>query len=54
MLVVRIELHSAVTGKVTEIGRMTITNDGYSRRCRPEPGVHGTSSRCAGESSAKT
>jgi hypothetical protein len=28
MLVVKIELHSAITGKVTEIGRMHIVNDG--------------------------
>lgn len=28
MIVVRVELHSARTGKITEIGRMTITNDG--------------------------
>jgi len=28
MLVVRIELHSAITGKVTEIGRMIVSNDG--------------------------
>lgn len=28
MIVVKVELHSAITGKVTEIGRMKITNDG--------------------------
>jgi len=28
MIVVRVELHSAVTGSVTEIGRMTLSNDG--------------------------
>lgn len=28
MIVVRIELHSAITRKVTEIGRMTIANTG--------------------------
>jgi hypothetical protein len=28
MLVVRVELHSAVTGKVTELGRMIVANDG--------------------------
>src|SRR5437660_6429895 len=33
---------------------MTTTSGGCSRRCRPGPGVHGTSSRCAGGSSAKT
>lgn len=27
MLIVRVELHSAVTGKVTEIARMMIAND---------------------------
>lgn len=31
MLVVRIELHSAITGEVTEIGQMIICNDGTSR-----------------------
>ncbi len=30
MLVVKIELHSAITGGVTEIGRMLIGNDGES------------------------
>jgi hypothetical protein len=30
MIVVKIELHSARTGKVTELGRMLITNDGTS------------------------
>lgn len=30
MIVVRIELHSAVTGKVEEIGQMVISNDGTS------------------------
>lgn len=28
MIVVRIELHSATSGKITEIGRMHISNDG--------------------------
>lgn len=28
MIVVKIELHSAVTGEVTELGRLHITNDG--------------------------
>jgi len=28
MIVVRVELHSAVTGEVTEIARMDIANDG--------------------------
>lgn len=31
MIILKIELHSAITGKVTEIGRMTIANDGTSR-----------------------
>lgn len=31
MLVVKIELHSAVTKKVTEIGRMIIANDGKGK-----------------------
>jgi hypothetical protein len=28
MLVIRVELHSAVTGKITEIARMLLYNDG--------------------------
>ncbi len=28
MIVVKIELHSAITGEVSEIGRMNIANDG--------------------------
>ncbi len=28
MIVVRVELHSAITGRVTELARMIITNDG--------------------------
>jgi hypothetical protein len=28
VIVVKVELHSAQTGKVSEIGRMTITNNG--------------------------
>lgn len=28
MIVVKVELHSAITGKITEIGRMLIANDG--------------------------
>lgn len=31
MIVVKVELHSALTGKVTEIGRMTISNVGLSK-----------------------
>lgn len=30
MIVVKVELHSAVTGQITEIGRLTIANDGTS------------------------
>lgn len=30
MIVIRVELHSAITGKVTEIGKMHIINDGTS------------------------
>lgn len=30
MIVVRVELHSAITGRVSEIGRMHIANDGES------------------------
>ena len=28
MIIVRVELHSAITGKVTELARMMIANDG--------------------------
>lgn len=28
MILIKVELHSAITGKVTEIGRMQIYNDG--------------------------
>lgn len=31
MIVVKVELHSALTGKVSELGRMVISNDGGSR-----------------------
>ena len=31
MIVVRVELHSAITGEVSEIGRAYIANDGTSR-----------------------
>lgn len=34
MIVVRIELHSAVTGEISEIGRMYIANDGTGSRRR--------------------
>lgn len=34
MIVVKIELHSAVTGKVSEIGRMVLSNDGGGSRTR--------------------
>lgn len=30
MIIVKIELHSAITGRVTEIGRMRLCNDGTS------------------------
>lgn len=30
MIVVKVELHSAITGKVTEIGRMSVANVGVS------------------------
>lgn len=30
MLIVRVELHSAVTGQVSEIARLEIVNDGFS------------------------
>ena len=32
MIVVRVELHSAVTGQVVELARGIITNDGTSRK----------------------
>lgn len=31
MIVVKVELHSAITGKITEIGRMVISNDGTAK-----------------------
>ncbi len=34
MIVVRVELHSAVTGKVTELVRMEVANDGTGTRTR--------------------
>lgn len=34
MLVIKIELHSAITRKVTEIGRMVICNDGMGTRTK--------------------
>lgn len=34
MIVVKVELHSAVTGEVTEIGRTYIANDGTGTRER--------------------
>jgi hypothetical protein len=36
MLVVKIELHSAITGKVSEIGRMHIINNGHGTHERGE------------------
>lgn len=30
MIIVRVELHSAITGRVTELARMGISNDGTS------------------------
>lgn len=34
MLVVRVEMHSAITGKTTEIARMIIANDGQGTPSR--------------------
>lgn len=34
MLVVKVELHSAITGQVSEIGRMVIYNDGTGTKDR--------------------
>lgn len=31
MIVIKVELHSARTGKISEIGRMTISNDGTGK-----------------------
>lgn len=33
MLVVKIELHSAITGEISEIGKMIIANTGGTREC---------------------
>lgn len=38
MIIVRVELHSAVTRKVTEIARLSITNDGAATRADPKRG----------------
>lgn len=34
MIIVKIELHSAITGKMTELGRLHIVNDGTGDRRR--------------------
>lgn len=39
MIVVRVELHSAITGKVTEIARMDIANEG-GNQTRGDYGVY--------------
>lgn len=31
MIVIKVELHSAITGKITELGKMHIANDGTSK-----------------------
>lgn len=36
MLIVKIELHSAITGEITEIGRMRLYNDGTGTRTRSD------------------
>jgi hypothetical protein len=42
MIVVRVELHSAITREVTELARMEIANDGPGVGSRPEEGrLHG-------------
>lgn len=38
MLIVRVELWSAITGKVTEIARMQIANDGAASATNPRLG----------------
>jgi hypothetical protein len=40
MLIVTVELHSAITGKITEVGRMHIINDGTGDRERGQYDVH--------------
>jgi hypothetical protein len=39
MIIVKIELHSAITGKVSEIGRMDIWNEGTGTEKRGNYGV---------------
>lgn len=38
MILVKIELHSAITGKVTELGRMQISNTGHATKENPKRG----------------
>lgn len=38
MIVVKVELHSAITGEVSELARMHIANDGMKSRENPDLG----------------
>ena len=40
MIVVKIELHSARTGKTTQLGEMHISNDGTLTRADPNKGTY--------------
>ena len=40
MIVVKVELHSAITGKVSELGRMHISNDGKTTKEDPNRGTY--------------
>jgi len=40
MIIVKIELHSAVTGKVTELGKLHIINDGTGDASKGNYDVH--------------
>lgn len=46
MLVVKIELHSAITGKITEIGSMKLWNTGAGTRRRGDYRAELLSGRC--------
>lgn len=39
MIVVKIELHSAITGQVTELGRLHVINDGTGTSLRGNYGI---------------
>lgn len=54
MLIVRIELHSAVTGQVSEIARMEIVNDGTGTQTRGNYKCRVLRGRCAAEFNRRT